>query len=346
MTVKHKLGEFGFGLYKSLCGDSEEGPERNVVVAVEFVTDLIMFLALGSRHRTLEQLVSALGFRDSYHLQKHHLARHYAARGGGGDAKLGSPPTTSQRNVVEVRCGSSPLSKSFEHELASLFHAEIHSDEAKSDAISITATSDIAPDDPAVDPRSQASRRFFHSSSGARTCEFRSRVGRYNAFVAARLGVVAVELPYRAGRSIVVLVPRERTSLADVERRLTAPVLHKLLRKQIVSGRVRITMPRFSVGSRADLAAGLQALGARDIFAPAPTASIGKIAPSGGAHLADFRHAATLSFDDVAPADDDVVDDEAAAGDTFEVVVDRPFMFVVKDASSGHVMVLGRVAEL
>ena len=172
-------------------------------------------------------------------------------------------------------------------------------------------------------------------------------------YVAAE-GVTGVSMPYKDGEwSMTVLLP-DGGDLAALEAKLDAAKLDAIL-AGLERRTVTLALPRFTLDPRGPIRLGphLQALGMTSAF-DRGRADFGGIAdPVGGEvplHVAEAFHKGFVRVDEKGT--------EAAAslgmmmaggtGSTpppVKLVVDRPFLFFVRHASSGAVLFLGRVGD-
>jgi serpin B len=157
-------------------------------------------------------------------------------------------------------------------------------------------------------------------------------------------GLQLVALPYEGGRlSMIVLVPRD---LAALERRLADEGIGKLF-AGAAPCRVGVHLPRFRVESKLRLDDPLRDLGMKDAFGAAADFSgmTGRrdLFVSAVVHQAfvDVNEAGT----EAAAATAVAVLKGAPPEDPVIFRADRPFLFLVRDAETGTVLFVGRVAD-
>lgn len=156
-------------------------------------------------------------------------------------------------------------------------------------------------------------------------------------------GSAAVKIPYVGGNlAMVVLLPPNRTALADFEAGLTASSLADKL-QHLGRAEVDLALPKWDTATSLDLAPPLSALGLA-----IPGGDLSGITP--GAIIGAAVHAANITVDEkrtVAAAATAVV----AARASFEplprlqVSVDRPFLFVVQHEATGAPLFYGRITD-
>ena len=161
-----------------------------------------------------------------------------------------------------------------------------------------------------------------------------------------------LELAY-AGEEVamLVLLPRSKTGLADLERSLTTERLEGWCRSLEVT-EVDVRLPRFRIDSTLDLSAILRALGMREAFDAARADFSGMDGRPHWLFLSRVIHKAFVDVDETGT--------EAAAATAIVVSggfpawsqttppafhADHPFLVVIRERSSGAVLFLGRVAN-
>ena len=187
----------------------------------------------------------------------------------------------------------------------------------------------------------------FYGSTGRTPVEFmhQTELLRY----ASGPGYKAVELPYRASTlSLLVVLPMGK-NVAGLERNLGAGGFGRMadnLRHQTI----RLSLPRFHVTTHASLNGPLKALGMTDAFSE--SAQFSRITPAGNLKIAFVEHAADLSVDEAgtvgaAATAVGVVKKSKGplAREAVEFNANRPFLFFVRDKSTGAVLFAGRLTD-
>jgi len=162
-------------------------------------------------------------------------------------------------------------------------------------------------------------------------------------------GYQAVELPYRGGRlAFDILLPTSGGLQSLLSRLAGGGPLSLLdgLRRQPVG----LALPKFRLDTRFELAAALRRLGMRLAFEPGSADLSGIAGRPGDLYIGSVVHEAYLSVDEAGT--------EAAAATgvgiratampappPVEVVVDRPFAFVLRDLDTGAVLFTGVVSR-
>lgn len=163
--------------------------------------------------------------------------------------------------------------------------------------------------------------------------------------------VSVVDLPYQdPRRSTVIFLPAKTSSLASVEKALTAAAILTCLSRLEHRGKVEVTFPRINVKCLTDLKHHLRPMGVVDAFGD--TADFANMAPLAGLRLSAVRHLAVFSAGHKGPnsAEAQAAASEAApsasGGAVVKMVVDRPFLFAVLRRDPDTVLLLGSVVSV
>lgn len=165
-----------------------------------------------------------------------------------------------------------------------------------------------------------------------------------------------LELPYKGGQgdelAMVVLLPKAKDGLPALEKRFTAAAAESWIGKLDYTGRVILTLPRFTMTQQFELSGTLAAMGM-------PQAFSGAADFSGMTGKREFFISAAIhkAFIDV-----NEVGTEAAAATSIIMMAtamrvptpepppivfcaDHPFLFLIRDARTGEILFLGRVED-
>lgn len=153
-------------------------------------------------------------------------------------------------------------------------------------------------------------------------------------------GWQAVELPY-AGEdlSMVVIVPDD---LARFEAGLDADLLSQIV-TSIRDGGIHLSLPRFEVSDHTDLEVVLRELGMRTAF--------GEEADFSGMTGDRSLWLDAVHHESFVKVDEEGTEAAAATGSAMAdshgptVVVDRPFLYLIRDRGTGALLFLGRVVD-
>ncbi|KAH7965965.1 hypothetical protein HPB49_012325 [Dermacentor silvarum] len=157
---------------------------------------------------------------------------------------------------------------------------------------------------------------------------------------------IVLDLPYQdPRRSLAMFIPAQTSSLAALEKRLTAAMILTCLARLGRRGLVEVTMPRMKVKCLTDLKHYLPSLGVVDAFGDSADfvnmARIVGLRVSAAKHLAVFR--AGQKGPKTAEAQAVAKETAHAASGTgiFKITVDRPFLFLVLARDPDTVLMLG-----
>ncbi|MGA2205294.1 MAG: serpin family protein [Terracidiphilus sp.] len=163
----------------------------------------------------------------------------------------------------------------------------------------------------------------------------------------------ALELPYAGNKlSMVVLLSKDTEGLPALEKSFTSAAANEWIQKLEPVGKVILTLPRFTLTQQFELSSTLSAMGM-------PQAFSGAADFSGMTGKPDFTISAAIhkAFIDV-----NEQGTEAAAATAIEMVAtamqrpnnepppivfdaDHPFLFLIRDTSTGAILFLGRVTD-
>jgi serpin B len=161
---------------------------------------------------------------------------------------------------------------------------------------------------------------------------------------AAGLGWRAVELPYEGyTTSMVVVVPDEFVAF---EQNITSDSLAAII-ESLQSTQINLSFPKFSFTKELDLNDVLSAMGMPTAFSD--SADFSGMSPDANLAISDVRHKAFIDVNEEGT--------EAAAATavgisltsmppaSIPMVVDRPFIFMIRDIETNAILFLGRVVN-
>jgi serpin B len=155
----------------------------------------------------------------------------------------------------------------------------------------------------------------------------------------------AVELPYVGGSlAMTIIVPDD---MAAYEQQLGADSFAGLT-AALGPHEVELTLPRFEIETKADLAALLSELGMPLAFDPGRADFSGMTAQE-QLFIAHVVHQANISVDEkgteAAAATGVVMEATAMPAEVIHLHIDRPFLFALRDLPTGAILFLGRVLD-
>ncbi|HWO25135.1 MAG TPA: serpin family protein [Kofleriaceae bacterium] len=156
-------------------------------------------------------------------------------------------------------------------------------------------------------------------------------------------GYRVAELPYDGGQLSMVIV--EPDDLAAFEAGLTGPRLAALADE--VSGyELDLTLPKFKFDAPLELKPILKSLGMVDAFSEA--ADFSRIDGTRGLVITDVVHKGFIGIDErgtEAAAATAVIVGDTSVPPSATFVVDRPFLFFIRDRPTGAILFVGRVMD-
>lgn len=158
-------------------------------------------------------------------------------------------------------------------------------------------------------------------------------------------GYQAAAIPYVGGSSSMVLIVPDTGTFSAFEAALTADALDTILAAQTGSGGP-LSMPRFKFKGDFSLEGVLNKMGMPDAFNPAD-ADLSGIDGARDLYIGAVVHQAMIAVDEKgteAAAATAVVINTTSAALNF-LVVDRPFLFAIRDDATGSILFLGRVLD-
>lgn len=169
--------------------------------------------------------------------------------------------------------------------------------------------------------------------------------GAFDVPYAAGDGWRAVQLPYVGDKlAMLVIVPDD---LAAFEAGFDAAALDAVT-SALGQANVRLAFPRFGIESKLELGDLLGALGMPSAFDP-DAADFSGITAADRLYISAVIHQANIDVDEkgteAAAATAVVLRATGMPAETVELNVDRPFLFALRDAETGAVVFLGRVAD-
>ena len=163
-------------------------------------------------------------------------------------------------------------------------------------------------------------------------------------------GYEAIDLPYKGGGMSMTILAPDRGKFDDFEAALDADAVGGIL-SSLEEERLNLVMPLFKFESKVSLNDALMAMGMPDAFSRAAADFSGmnglKCGQDPGClRITDVFHKAFVSVDEegteAAAATGVVVGIESMPP---QVVIDRPFIFLIRDIETGAVLFVGRVVD-
>lgn len=161
-----------------------------------------------------------------------------------------------------------------------------------------------------------------------------------------KLGVYVVDLPYVGNDiSMIILLPTPNNNLEKVERELTLTTLEEI-RTQMDKQTLQIFLPKFELKDDRKLKETLKSLGMITAFS-ATEADFSRITGTRDLFMEELVHKAVIQVDEEGTeAAANTVVNIISKRKPLEFLVDRPFLFFIRDNRRGVLLFLGRVTKL
>ena len=159
--------------------------------------------------------------------------------------------------------------------------------------------------------------------------------------------VQAVELPYEGGTySMVALMPTAG-SLDTFEQSLTAESLQGIL-NQLERASVTLSMPKFKFDAAFALNDALEGMGMTDAFDPMK-ANFSGMDGTTSLYISSALHKAFVDVNEegteAAAATAVAIGLTSAPGQSYTIMLDHPFLFLIRDNATGTLLFVGRMAD-
>ena len=160
-------------------------------------------------------------------------------------------------------------------------------------------------------------------------------------------GWQAIELPYLGGDLAMVVIVPDPGAFETVTLTLDAERFQTIV-DALQPSQVDLTFPAFEFSTEAGLVPVLESLGLQLAFDP-ERADFSAMSGEAALYVSDVVHQAFIAVDEAgteaAAATAVVMDLTAAPADPVRLVVDRPFVFVIRHGGTGGVLFAGRVVD-
>lgn len=158
-------------------------------------------------------------------------------------------------------------------------------------------------------------------------------------------GFAAAELPYSGGTAVMDLIVPDEGRFDEIESRMTAAKFDDVL-SSLEPTDLALKMPKFEYESSFSLSDALIQLGMPDAFDP-DLADFSGMTGKRDLFISDVVHKAFVKVDEkgteAAAATAVIMELATAAMNENVLVIDRPFLFFIRDAQTGQILFIGRV---
>jgi len=185
----------------------------------------------------------------------------------------------------------------------------------------------------------------FYLSDGS-TIDAPMMCAEQSLLFASHESFLMLQLPYEGqAQSMIILLPRKKDGLRDLEKQLSAEALSNWLRS-LSTHEVDVKLPKFKVSAAIELSGTLEQMGMKEAFAP--KADFSGIATRGGLFISAIIHKAFVDVNEAgteAAAATAVVCGRGLPPMPVPFHADHPFLYLIRDNATGAVLFLGRLAN-
>ncbi len=159
-------------------------------------------------------------------------------------------------------------------------------------------------------------------------------------------GVRAMDFPYKGNRFVMTVLLPDTGNFLDFEKSLSIEAINSLIAK-LDTTELYVALPKFRfTSSSISLVKALKSLGMKDAFSPG-IADFSGIDGSKSLFISEVLHKAFISVDEkgteAAAATAVIVSRTSINPEENVFVVDRPFIFVIRDRVTGTILFMGRI---
>jgi serpin B len=160
-------------------------------------------------------------------------------------------------------------------------------------------------------------------------------------------GFQAVELPYAGDTAAMDIILPDEGNFEAVESVLSSEFLNETL-SGLQPTSMMLSMPKFTFESSFSLSDALQSMGMVDAFDDG-TADFSGMTAQNDLFISDVIHKAFVAVDEegteAAAATAVIMERASAIMSDLTLVIDHPFIFVIRDKPSGQILFIGRVLD-
>jgi len=187
----------------------------------------------------------------------------------------------------------------------------------------------------------------FHLLGGSKVEVRMMRAHLSGVAYAAGDGFQAIELPYQGGTAAMSILVPDQGNFEAFEGSLDSVRLGEIL-AAMQPASLELGLPKFSYGAAFDMGEQLSALGMPDAFDP-DRADFSGMTGGRDLFISKVLHQAFVDVDEkgteAAAATAIIMAPTSIMLPDLSLVVDRPFIFMVRDSGSGQILFLGRVLD-
>jgi serpin B len=160
-------------------------------------------------------------------------------------------------------------------------------------------------------------------------------------------GFQAVELPYAGDTAAMDIILPDEGNFEAVESALSSELLNETL-NGLQPTSMMLSMPKFTFESAFSLSDALRSMGMVDAFDDG-TADFSGMTAQNDLFISDVIHKAFVAVDEegteAAAATAVIMERSSAIMSDLTLVIDHPFIFIIRDKPSGQILFIGRVLD-
>lgn len=187
---------------------------------------------------------------------------------------------------------------------------------------------------------------FFTDAGDTALVRMMSQTGDFRYFATGNVQIL--EMPYRGETiSMVILLPRERERVQQIEEILTADSLSTWMSGLSMVKNLAVTMPRFTIRARYDLVDALRSLGVSAAFVESGADFSGMGLPE-RTFISEVAHEAFVEVDErgtEAAAATAVIHTLGLKPVPVFFRADHPFIFLIRHIPTGSILFMGHVLD-
>ena len=189
-----------------------------------------------------------------------------------------------------------------------------------------------------------AARPFYVSKEDSVNITMMQTTGKFHFIVNHELKCNFVELPYvGTDFAMVLVVPQEKDGLPAIEQQLNGTVLRAAI-DSMQERTVMVNLPRFNITQRVNLVETLNNMGIHDLFLGSADLS-GLAQNAAGLFVSGVIHKAYISVNEEGTEASAATAVVVSRAMPLQVNADRPFLFLIREKSTGSILFMGRLIE-
>jgi len=177
---------------------------------------------------------------------------------------------------------------------------------------------------------------------------FMKQTGSFSFGVNERLGVTVVELPYATSAfSMIVLIPEVSRGVDSLMKLISVEDLRELTSSLFMEDGIQIHLPKFKMEQQFELGGALFSMGVKDVFDPRTSNLTGFFGDSEAVTVDTMVHKTMIQVNEegteAAAVTGIMMSRSGRPAFPTQIVVNRPFIFIIKDTATNVILFNGIV---